>query len=129
MCLDRLVTFEVTKGYGWQVFRKKETGLVQLYRHHFQRHPTIVVAGAWQTDPSTYYIRPSYGFDRYKTGFHIILGFEDALGYLDHIEFDERIIRKVWFKDVVATGEEFFSRYPARSAKVVVARKRYVERA
>jgi len=128
MCLRRLVDFEVSKNYGWQVFIKVNTGLVQLHRHHFQRHPTIVVEGAWQTDPNNYFIRPASGFGRYKTGFHIFLEFKDALDCLD--VFKDETIRKVWFKDVVATGEqELIFICPTRPAKVVVARKRYVERA
>jgi len=126
MCLKRLIDFKVNKNYGWQIFERRRTGLVQLHRHHFQRHPTIVMEGAWQTDPNNYCIRPACGFSKYKTGFHILLEFEDALDYL--IESNEEVIRKVWFKDVVATGEEdilFID--PVRSAKVVVAKKRFAE--
>jgi len=127
MCLDRLVTFEVTKGYGWQVFGKRETGLIQL-GYHLDRPKMPVIEGAWQTDSNTYSLRPSSGIGIYNTGFHILLEFEDAIDYL--IESNKEVIRKVWFKDVVATGEqELIFICPARPAKVVVARKRYVERA
>lgn len=125
MCLRQLVEFKVTRGYGWQIFRKGRTGLLQLHCH--SDYPqTPVVEGMWQTDPNNYYIRPGCGFDTYKTGFHIMLEWEDILDYIAGLS--EKVIRKVWFRDVVATGvDDLNIAYPIRSAKVVVARERFVE--
>jgi len=125
MCLKRLVDFKVNKNYGWQIFKKGKTGLVQFH-HHFDLVETPVIEGAWQTDPNNYFIRPASGFGKYKTGFHILLEFEDALDSI--LGFEEEVIRKVWFRDVVATEEEnLMYASPIRSAKVVVARERFVE--
>jgi len=130
MCLDRLAEFRVTKDYGWQVFGKSKTGLVQLYHHPFQRHPTLVTEGTWQADSNGYFLR-SYScifVKYYKTGFHLFTNKKDALRFAS--ASNGGVIRKVRFRNLVAKGRQRLPShrsYPSREANVIVVRERFVE--
>jgi len=124
MCLTLLADFEISKNYGWQIFRMVEEGLSYLY---FDKPFVPVLEGRWQTDPNDYYLETEYNGEQYSTGFHLFVYKKDALVYRD-LNRDE-VVRKVWFNNIVARGIQRLFTAPPSTAKVVVVRERFVEKA
>lgn len=109
MCLDYVdPEIKKTKGYGWKVFRNKIDGLKSLYYSKQTPYPIK----KWITDRRKGNV---FGHS-YPKGFHIYAIKPILIGW----EREYRIVCKVEFKDVVATGRQ-------NRRKVIVARKIFIE--
>jgi len=127
MCLDELADFRISKNYGWQVLRMRGERLVQLY--YGGRPLEIVPEGVWQSDPNDYALETNDRGDPYQTGFHIFRRQADANFYKNWLVAGRTgVIRKVFFKNVVATGKIAIpTNFRYIRADVIVARERLVE--
>ena len=123
MCLDELADFKVTKDYGWGVFREEDGQLFQRFGCE-----SLVPEEKWQTDPNNYYLWTEYDGKVYKTGFHLFIREEDALGYVSPF-CDDEVVRKVRFKKIVAKGMQQLPYTMSSKANVIVVRERFVEKA
>jgi len=122
MCLDELAKFKVAKDYGWGVFREEDGQLFQRFGCK-----SLVPEEKWQTDPNDYSLQTEYDGKPYRTGFHLFIREEDALGYVSPFRNDE-VIRKVRFRRIVAKGKQYLPYTLSSKANVVVVRERYVEK-
>jgi len=126
MCLSKLENFKVTQNYGWQVFKKNDTG--ELYGYYFGYEPIPI--GEWQKDKFRIRDRWIYTAEtnaRYKKGFHIFLEWEDVKKWFPGP--DGYCIKKVRFEKVVAQGLQDIGRLGGQTqyARVVICHKRFIE--
>jgi len=122
MCLDELAYFKVTKSYGWGVFREEDGQLFQRFGCK-----SLVPEEKWETDPNDYSLQTEYDGKPYRTGFHLFINKEDALGYVSPF-CDDEVVRKVRFKKVVAKGVQQLPYALSAKANVIVVRERCVEK-
>ena len=112
MCLDKLKPVSTKKGYGWKVFDKWDSKLES--RYFDIRYPT----NKWIKDKKS---KPIQG-DRvcYPTGFHVFVSKEKAKDW-------GGIVRKVYYKNVVATGLQNIGFWENICAQVIVAKEIWIE--
>lgn len=104
MCLDTVdKEIKKTKESGWKVFKKGPRGLISLF---FEGR--VFPIKKWITDRR----KGNVDSDEYQKGFHIYATKHAAKRFC----FRGCVMRKVEFKDVVATGTQI-------GLKVIVARK------
>jgi len=143
MCLDELADFRITKKYGYAVFIKGWSGELCQCSYHLKPDGSgpayvPVIEEEWQTDPHDYLLYTSKGpkslrqgvfYPRlpYKAGFHLFTNKKDAEYYRTMPSIE--VIRKVYFKEVVAQGKQDIGLFGIkRMANVIVVRQRYVHK-
>ena len=95
MCLDTVDReISVNEGVGYKAFHRNGEQLCGMY------YGKNLVQGKWITDSNTIRIGK-----RYPAGYHIYLSKGSA--ELNKILSNDIIVRKCWFKGVVATGSQY----------------------
>jgi hypothetical protein len=109
---QQFITIQKEKDYyvGWKWFRLKGDQLVSLYvktKNYIEKE--------WLDEkdfrPKGYdYINFTYGDGQYPAGFHIFFDNMQARYWIDMMDpkSEDKLLRKVYFKDIKAIGEDTF---------------------
>ena len=122
MCLDTVDKKPtVTEGEGWRVVKLSGGRLYPVFQDGRLR------TGRWLTDSSQVTIHPPVCV-RYKAAFHLFSEKDDAEALKIAVMASTYKpggyqLRRVSYKDVVATGRQYVRGYPR---KVIVAREIYI---
>lgn len=127
MCLRKVIKYDILRRFkperenkyniGWKVFKSYDSELHPIYKGYNNIFPINQWINEKDFRPGYYYYKNNDYIDgpnTYRTGFHIYLDKKNAIKKLE--SGCGEVIKKVYFKNVVAKGYEYKS-------KIVVAKE------